>query len=60
VFGYLYGETTFSGRYLTCTVFIYFRDQQRWSPRGCPWPRGQFLKSLASKVKSSALSSPVL
>ena len=22
---------------------------QRWSPRGCPWPRGHILKSLASK-----------
>ena len=37
--------------------------QQRWSPRGCLWPRGrprgQILKSLAlaSKVKSLALAS---
>ena len=23
--------------------------QQRWSPRGRPWPRGHILKSLASK-----------
>ena len=38
---------------------------QRWSPRGCPWPRGRprghNLKSLAlalaSKVKSLALAS---
>ena len=30
---------------------------QRWSPRGRPWPRGQILKSLASKVKSLALAS---
>ena len=29
---------------------------QRWSPRGRPWPRGHILKSLASKVKSSALA----
>ena len=27
------------------------RDQ-RWSPRGRPWPRGHILKSLALKVKS--------
>ena len=38
-------------------------DEQRWSPRGRPWPRGrprgQILKSLAlaSKVKSLALAS---
>ena len=31
--------------------------RQRWSPRGRPWPRGQILKSLASKVKSLALAS---
>ena len=35
--------------------------QQRWSPRGRPWPRGRprghILKSLASKVKSLALAS---
>ena len=32
---------------------------QRWSPRGRPWPRGHILKSLAlaSKVKSLALAS---
>ena len=34
---------------------------QRWSPRGRPWPRGRprghILKSLASKVKSLALAS---
>ena len=30
---------------------------QRWSPRGRSWPRGQILKSLASKVKSLALAS---
>ena len=24
---------------------------QKWSPRGCPWPRGHILKFLASKVK---------
>ena len=37
---------------------------QRWSPRGRPWPRGrprgQILKSLASKVKSLALRPQVL
>ena len=31
------------------------KNNQRWSPRGHPWPRGrpreQILKSLASKVK---------
>ena len=27
----------------------YFPNQQRWSPRGRPWPRGHILKSLASK-----------
>ena len=38
-------------------------SQQRWSPRGRPWPRGRprghILKSLAlvSKVKSLALAS---
>ena len=33
-------------------------DEQRWSPRGRPWPRGHILKSLvlASKVKSLASS----
>ena len=35
-------------------------SQQRWSPRGRPWPRGHILKSLAlalaSKVKSLALA----
>ena len=33
--------------------------QQRWSPRGRPWPRGHILKSLAlaSKVKFLALAS---
>ena len=35
-------------------------NQQRWSPRGRPWPRGRprghILKSLASKVKSLALA----
>ena len=35
--------------------------EQRWSPRGRPWPRGRsrghILKSLASKVKSLALAS---
>ena len=38
--------------------FIYIKNQ-RWSPRGRPWPRGQILKSLAlaSKVKSLALAS---
>ena len=30
---------------------------QRWSPRGCPWPRGHILKFLASKVKFLALAS---
>ena len=39
-----------------------FANQQRWSPRGRPWPRGRprghILKSLAlaSKVKSLALA----
>ena len=36
-------------------------SSQRWSPRGRSWPRGrprgQILKSLASKVKSLALAS---
>ena len=36
-------------------------NNQRWSPRGRPWPWGQILKSLAlalaSKVKSLALAS---
>ena len=35
-------------------------ENQRWSPRGRPWPRGQILKSLAlalaSMVKSLALA----
>ena len=33
-------------------------EEQRWSPRGRPWPRGHILKSLAlaSKVKSLALA----
>ena len=45
-----------------CTVYT----QQRWSPRGRPWPRGRprghILKSLAlaSKVKSLASSPQVL
>ena len=37
------------------------QKQQRWSPRGRPWPggrpRGHILKSLASKVKTLALAS---
>ena len=35
------------------------RSNQRWSPRGRPWPRGNILESLASvsKVKSLALAS---
>ena len=41
-----------------------FIDYQRWSPRGRPWPRGrprgQILKSLASKVKSLASRPQVL
>ena len=38
------------------------RQDQRWSPRGRPWPRGHILKSLAlaSKVKSLALKPQVL
>ena len=35
-------------------------NQQRWSPRGRPWPRGHILKSLASKVKSLASRPQVL
>ena len=37
-------------------------SQQRWSPRGRPWPRGHILKSLAlaSKVKSLASRPQVL
>ena len=33
---------------------------QRWSPRGRPWPQGHILKSLASKVKSLASRPQVL
>ena len=40
-----------------CAVVV----SQRWSSRGRPWPRGrprgQILKSLASKIKSLALAS---
>ena len=38
---------------------IMMDNNQRWSPRGRPWPRGHILKSLtlASKVKSLALAS---
>ena len=40
---------------------VLYCKYQRWSPRGRPWPRGrprgQILKSLASKVKSLALAS---
>ena len=40
---------------------VYFYPlEQRWCPRGRPWPRGQILKSLASKVKSLALRPQVL
>ena len=35
-------------------------SKQSWSPRGRPWPRGQILKSLASKVKSLASRPQVL
>ena len=35
-------------------------NQQRWSPRGRPWPRGHILKSLASKIKSLASRPQVL
>ena len=39
---------------------LIIHTNQRWSPRGRPWPRGQILKSLAlalaSKVKSLALA----
>ena len=39
---------------LRCVII----KNQRWSPRGRPWPRGHNLKSLAlaSKVKSLALA----
>ena len=49
---------------LSSTKLVLIRNkcyQQRWSPRGRPWPRGHILKSLAlalaSKVKSLALAS---
>ena len=48
--------------YLHCHFLLYCSNQ-RWSPRGRPWPRGrprgQILKSLAlaSKVKPLALAS---
>ena len=42
---------------LLCITFRFYYSGQRWSPRGRPWPRGQILKSLASKVKSLALAS---
>ena len=44
-------------------IQICYPEEQRWSPRGRPWPRGRprghILKSLAlaSKVKSLALAS---
>ena len=53
VFAYAHDEVEkLSGQLLIDTV------NQRWSPRGRPWPRGQILKSLAlaSKVKSLALA----
>ena len=53
-------QTSFSN----CTQIVSLQAyEQRWSPRGRPWPRGrprgQILKSLAlaSKVKSLALAS---
>ena len=50
------------GNKTVCRVTIYctvYNNNQRWSPRGRPWPRGHVLKSLAlaSKVKSLALAS---
>ena len=48
-------------RWVPCVAAHLLYGQQRWSPRGRPWPRGrprgQILKSLASKVKSLALAS---
>ena len=42
--------------------FFFLLQNERWSPRGRPWPRGHILKSLAlaSKVKSLALRPQVL
>ena len=50
-------------RLVQTKIIMAKRGNQRWSPRGRPWPpgrpRGQILKSLAlaSKVKSLALAS---
>ena len=30
-------------------ITLRFPNNQRWSPRGRPWPRGHILKSLASR-----------
>ena len=45
-----------------CTVeMIPVSDQQRWSPRGRPWPRGHIFKSLALVSKpTSPQNCPVL
>ena len=46
---------------LSFQPFLHHNDKyQRWSPRGRPWPQGQILKSLASKVKSLASRPQVL
>ena len=49
---------------LLCITFRFYYSGQRWSLWGRPWPRGrprgQILKSLASKVKSLASRPQVL
>ena len=52
-------EAANDGKSLNNDIGQLGRIQQRWSPRGRPWPRGHILKSLAlaSKVKSLALAS---
>ena len=34
---------------ISTMVQKHYSKSQRWSPRGRPWPRGQILKSLASR-----------
>ena len=42
-------------------LLIYCAAEQRWSPRGRPWPRGHILKSLALASRPQVLENwPVL
>ena len=49
-------EPTPSRTHFNAFISFFRSREQRWSPRGRPWPRGHILKSLASKVKSLALA----